>query len=109
MAELTAAPDARVLDLGCGEGATLQELTGRVGPGGWLLGIDRNPRALTVAATAMPPGAPRWLLCGDLAQPLPIATESVDRVLCHNTLEALADPAGLLAEAHGSCGRVVGR
>jgi hypothetical protein len=57
----------------------------------------------------MPPGAPRWLLCGDLAQPLPIATESVDRVLCHNTLEALADPAGLLAEAHGSCGRVVGR
>jgi hypothetical protein len=51
-----------------------------------------------------------WLLlCGDLAQPLPIATESVDRVLCHNTLEALADPAGLLAEAHGSCGRVVGR
>ena len=101
LAELTAAPSARVLDLGCGDGATLRELTGRVGPGGWLLGIDRNLGALATAATAMPPGAPRWLLIrGDLARPLPIATGSVDRVLCHNTLEALADPAGLLAEAH---------
>jgi SAM-dependent methyltransferase len=49
----------------------------------------------------MPSGAPRWLLIrGDLAKPLPIATGSVDRVLCHDTLEALADPAGLLVEAH---------
>jgi SAM-dependent methyltransferase len=64
-------------------------------------GVDRNPRALTVAATAMPPDAPWWLLLwGDLAQPLPIATGSVDRVLCHNTLEALANPTGLLVEAH---------
>lgn len=101
LAELTAAPDARVLDLGCGDGATLRELTGRVGAGGWLLGIDRNPRALAAAAAAMPPGPPRWLLIrGDLAKPLPIATGLVDRVLCHNSLEALADPAGLLVEAH---------
>ena len=49
----------------------------------------------------MASGAPRWLLIGaDLARPLPIATGSVDRVLCHNTLEALADPAGLLVEAN---------
>jgi ubiquinone/menaquinone biosynthesis C-methylase UbiE len=51
LAELTAAaPGARVLDLGCGDGATLRELAGRVGAGGWLLGIDRNPRALAAAA-----------------------------------------------------------
>src|SRR4029450_11105006 len=75
LAELTAAPDARVPDLGCGEGATLQELTGGVGPGGGVPGSDRNARALTVAASAMPPDAPRWLLlCGDLAQPLPIGS-----------------------------------
>jgi SAM-dependent methyltransferase len=101
LAELTAAPDTRVLDLGCGDGATLEELTGRIGAGGWLLGIDRNPRALATAATVLRSGASRWLLLrSDLARPLPIATASVDRVLCHNTLEALADPAGLLAEAH---------
>jgi SAM-dependent methyltransferase len=101
LAELTAVPDARVLDLGCGQGATLQELAGRVGPGGWLLGIDRNLRALATAANAMPSGAPRrLLLCSDLAKPLPIATGSMDRVLCHNTLEALADPAGMLVEGH---------
>jgi ubiquinone/menaquinone biosynthesis C-methylase UbiE len=100
LAELTAAPDTRVLDLGCGDGATLGELMSRVGAGGWLLGIDRNPRALAAAATTLA-GAPRWLLVrADLARPLPIATASVDRVLCHNTLEALADPAALLAEAH---------
>ena len=101
LAELTAAPDARVLDLGCGDGATLGELIGRIGPRGWLLGIDRNPRALATAATAIRSSAGRWLLIrGDLAKRLPIATGAVDRVLCHNTLEALADPAGLLAEAH---------
>ena len=101
LAELTAAPDARVLDLGCGDGATLRELTGRVGAGGWLLGIDRNPWALAAAATALPSGAPqRLLIRADLAGPLPIATGSVDRVVCHNTLEALPDPAGLLTEAH---------
>jgi SAM-dependent methyltransferase len=101
LAELTAVPDARVLDLGCGDGATLREVTGRVGAAGWLLGIDRNPRALAAAAAVMPSGAPRWLLIrADLAKPLPIATGSLDRVLCHNTLEALADPAGLLVEAH---------
>ena len=61
LAELTAATNARVLDLGCGDGATLRELTDRVGTGGWLLGIDRNPRALAAAATAMPSGARRWL------------------------------------------------
>ena len=64
-----------------------------------MLGIDRNPRALAAAALAS--AAPRWLLIhGDLAKPLPIATGSVDRVVCHNTLESLPDPAGLLAEAH---------
>ena len=101
LAELTAAPDARILDLGCGDGATLRELTGRVGAGGWLFGIDRNPRALATAATVLRSGAPRSLLVrADLARPLPIATASVDRVVCHNTLEALADPAGLLTQAH---------
>ena len=98
---MTAAPGARVLDLGCGDGATLGELAGRVGAGGWVLGIDRNPRALATAATAMRSGAPqRLLIRADLARPLPIATASVDRVLCHNTLEALPDPPGLLVEAH---------
>jgi hypothetical protein len=40
-------------------------------------------------AAAMPAGARRWLLLrADLGRPLPIATASVDRVLCHDTLEA---------------------
>jgi SAM-dependent methyltransferase len=60
-----------------------------------------QPTRLATAATVLRSGAWRWLLLrADLAQPLPIATASVDRVLCHNTLEALADPAGLLVEAH---------
>jgi ubiquinone/menaquinone biosynthesis C-methylase UbiE len=81
-AGLTATPGARVLDLGCGDGVTLGELAGRVGTDGWLLGIDRNPRALATAATVLRAGASRWLLLrADLARRLPIATASVDRVL----------------------------
>jgi SAM-dependent methyltransferase len=72
-----------------------------VGAGGLLLGIDRNLRALAAATTAMASAVPRWLLIqGDLAKPLPIATGSVDRVVCHNALESLPDPAGLLVETH---------
>jgi SAM-dependent methyltransferase len=72
LAELTAAPDTRVLDLGCGDGATLGELAGLVGADGWLLGIDRNPRALATAAPVLRAGASRWLLRADLARRLHI-------------------------------------
>jgi hypothetical protein len=35
------------------------ELLGRVGAGGRLLGVDRNPRALATAATVLRSGALR--------------------------------------------------
>jgi SAM-dependent methyltransferase len=46
---------------------------------------------------AQPPG----LLCvqADLKAPLPLADGAFDRVLCHNVLEVLPDPDGLVAEA----------
>jgi len=70
-------------------------------PTGGCLGSTATRAPLATAATVLRSGASRWLLLrADLARRLPIATASVDRVLCHNTLEALADPAGLLVEAH---------
>ena len=50
-----------------------------------VAGLDRPPRALLVQA--------------DLKDPLPLATDGFDRVLCHNVLEVLPDHDALVAEA----------
>lgn len=52
------APGARVLDLGCAPGSWLQYCRERVGPTGYLVGLDRGPLAEPV------PGA--RLLVGDV-------------------------------------------
>lgn len=39
----------RVLDIGCGAGATSVEIARRVSPGGFVLGVDISPQLLTVA------------------------------------------------------------
>ncbi|HLY81876.1 MAG TPA: methyltransferase domain-containing protein, partial [Acidimicrobiales bacterium] len=40
MDRLPLTPGQRVIDLGCGTGATTVELAGRVSPGGEVLGVD---------------------------------------------------------------------
>jgi SAM-dependent methyltransferase len=99
-----------VVDLGCGTGASLVEAAPDV-PGGLLAGVDPSGTALArtalartaqtvgqVAAGLDPPPAVLCLLA-DLKAPLPLADAAFDRVLCHNVLECLPDPGGLVAEA----------
>lgn len=45
-------PGMRVLEVGCGPGALARAIASRVGPDGWVLGIDRSPTAIAAAARA---------------------------------------------------------
>ncbi|MCP4328325.1 MAG: methyltransferase domain-containing protein [Alphaproteobacteria bacterium] len=47
-------PNDRVLDIACGTGVLAREAATRVGPGGTVVGLDRNPGMLTVAARVSP-------------------------------------------------------
>jgi SAM-dependent methyltransferase len=93
-------PGTRIVDLGCGTGSALQTIAERLEVD--LVGLDSSAAALGTAARALD-GLPQvsWLLVqADLTDPIPLADESVDRVLCHNVLECLPDPAALVAEAY---------
>ncbi|MFE0749807.1 SAM-dependent methyltransferase [Gordonia sp. NPDC058843] len=45
-------PGLRVLEIGCGPGAAAREVARRLGPRGFVLGIDRSPRAVSAARRA---------------------------------------------------------
>jgi SAM-dependent methyltransferase len=93
---LAAAPGDRVVDLGCGTGSTLAQVAADL-----LVGIDASAAALARAAEALAPvhGGRFLLVQADLKDPLPIAADSVDRVLCHDVLECLPDTDAFVAAA----------
>jgi SAM-dependent methyltransferase len=86
-----------LLDLGCGSGGTLLAAS-RAVPGLSLIGCDVSPEALAIADQLLA-GHDAQFRPNDLDLPLPIADGSVDRIVTHNALECIADPAALMAEA----------
>ena len=54
----TVRPGERVVDIGCGTGATSIELGERVGPSGHVLGVDVSEPMLARATERLPAGAP---------------------------------------------------
>ncbi|HEX2193078.1 MAG TPA: methyltransferase domain-containing protein [Acidimicrobiales bacterium] len=88
-----------LLDVGCGNGLTMATAATRV-PGLVLLGHDLDGEALAEAASWLAEiGARHQLVRADLDSPLPLADGSVTHVVCHDVLECLAQPLGLVAEA----------
>ncbi len=83
------APGARLLDLGCGPGASLELLAGL----GYLpLGLDRRTHAAWAKRAAGAERSPAVIfLQGDAACP-PLADNSVDGVLSECVLSLLPDP-----------------
>jgi SAM-dependent methyltransferase len=51
---------SRVLEIGCGPGALARAIAERVGPGGFVLGLDRSARAIAIARRAAA-GGRSWL------------------------------------------------
>lgn len=91
-------PDhATIVDLGCGEGPALHAVARRY-PAAALIGVDNNADRLRRAATVLAPYGAQ-LAAADLDRGVPLRDSTVDAVLCHNTLECVADPVALLDEA----------
>jgi SAM-dependent methyltransferase len=63
-------PRATVLDLACGTGATTAEILSVLGPDGKVVGVDKSPAMLAVAAESVPDRRVTWIQA---------AAEDVDR------------------------------
>jgi ubiquinone/menaquinone biosynthesis C-methylase UbiE len=94
---LNLAPGHTLLDLGCGQGGTLRCAVDHV-PSISVIGIDSSQHALDQARELLSEADAR-LECADLSQPIPLRDGTIDRIVCHNVLECLANPAALLSEA----------
>lgn len=100
LAPLAPAPGQTVLDYGCGPGELALELARRVGPDGHVHAADINARFLArtreLAAEARGAAPVSTHLLRDEHVPLPDAC--LDRAICKNVLEYVADPERTLRE-----------
>lgn len=94
LALLGLAPGAKVLDAGCGFGASVEFLAREAGL--HALGLDFSWAKLVEARMSLP-RAP--LLLAD-AQRLPLAVGCLDAVFCECVLSLTPDPAAVLTEFH---------
>lgn len=93
-ARLAASDD--VLDVACGTGVVAREALARVGPGGSVTGLDRNPDMLAVAARVTP--GITWR--EGMAEDLPFDDESFDAVLSQFGLMFFEDQVAALTDMH---------
>lgn len=93
MARLAPVEGETAVDVGCGAGAVVRALAGRVGPRGRAVGVEPNPGLRRVAQQR---SAGTWpapeIVDGD-AYALPFEDESVDVLHCERVWQHLADPA----------------
>lgn len=84
-------PGEWILDVGCGAGQTLLQLADRVGPSGRVVGIDREPKLLEVAAARAAGFAQVSFLQSD-AQTATFPDRRFDRLYSRFGVMAFADP-----------------
>jgi SAM-dependent methyltransferase len=82
----------RVVDIGCGCGATVLDILTRVGPSGRVLGLDVSTTMLERAKERTQPGAPASFIAGD-ATIHPFEPESFDLLFSRFGVMFFADPA----------------
>jgi ubiquinone/menaquinone biosynthesis C-methylase UbiE len=88
----------RVLDVACGTGIVARLAAERVGPSGYVLGVDRNAAMLETARAQMPTaGVPVEWREGD-AHGFPCADATFDVVCCQQGVQFFPDKAHALRE-----------
>lgn len=93
----TPAATGRIVDVGCGTGRLVEELR-RTFPGAAVLGLDASIPMLA-AGRRRPGTAGLTFVCADAAA-LPIASYSVDAIVCTLAYHWFVDPRPALAEFH---------
>jgi ubiquinone/menaquinone biosynthesis C-methylase UbiE len=83
-----------VIDIACGTGATTRAAETRIGPKGRIVGLDRNQGMLCVAQSR----ATEIEWSEGVAEALPFADETFDRVLCQFGLMFFDDTSKALGE-----------
>jgi len=98
LAALDLRPGQVALDVGCGPGTNLADLSAGVTAAGKVIGIDLDPAMAREARHRMA-GQARWVqvMVGD-GHALPLAGRSVDRARLDRVLQHARSPAGVLAE-----------
>ncbi len=93
MERLAAAPGQRVIDIGCGTGATTVELAQRVAPAGEVIGVDISPTLVAAStATAASAGVDNISFRVADAQAEPLGNHDVDAVYSRFGVMFFADP-----------------
>lgn len=87
-------PLGRVLDVGCGEGATGRSL--RAAGAGWISGVELDPVAAATAARSYDE-----VRTGPVEEQLDELNAPYDTILAYDVLEHLVDPWQLLRRLHG--------
>jgi ubiquinone/menaquinone biosynthesis C-methylase UbiE len=82
-------PGHRILDVGCGTGVLATAAMKRVGPDGWVVGLDPNKPMLTVASRRLEPV--EWRSAA--AETIPYPDGSFDRVVSQFALMYFANRA----------------
>lgn len=89
-------PGDTALDVGCGPGTDLPALAGRVGEGGAVIGVDRDP-AMAARARQRTAGLASVEIREGDAHALPVEPDSVDRAKVDRVLMHVDDPSAVLA------------
>src|SRR5215475_969686 len=86
----------RVIDIGCGTGASSVALAERAGPSGQVLGVDVSAPMLARAAERLPPGAPVKFVRAD-ATTYPFESAAFDLLFSRFGVMFFAEPARAFA------------